>query len=111
LSERVRFHLDEHVDPDVALALRRYGIDVTTTVEAGLRTRNDLDQIDFARGSGRVIVTHDVDFLRFASQSVNHPGMAYCALGARSIGEIIRSLILIYEVLEPAELSGRVEYL
>ena len=38
MTERIRFHLDEHVDPDVARALRRYGIDVTTTVETGLRT-------------------------------------------------------------------------
>jgi hypothetical protein len=38
MTDRLRFHLDEHIDPDVARALRRYGIDVTTTVEAGLRT-------------------------------------------------------------------------
>ena len=41
MPERIRFHLDEHVDPDVARALRRYGIDVTTTVEAGLCTQSD----------------------------------------------------------------------
>lgn len=35
LSEANVFHLDEHVDPDIARALRRHGIDVTTTVETG----------------------------------------------------------------------------
>ena len=26
MSERIRFHLDENVDPAIALALRRFGI-------------------------------------------------------------------------------------
>ena len=39
MADRIRFHLDEHVDPAIATALRRAGIDVTTTVEAGLRTK------------------------------------------------------------------------
>lgn len=49
MAERIRFHLDEHVDPDIARALRRHGIDVTTTVEAGLRTRSDPAQLTFIR--------------------------------------------------------------
>ena len=28
MAERIKFHLDEHVDPDIARALRRHGIDV-----------------------------------------------------------------------------------
>ncbi|MFH1920766.1 MAG: hypothetical protein ABIP48_12860 [Planctomycetota bacterium] len=32
----IRYHLDEHVDPAVAEGLRQRGVDVTTTVEAGL---------------------------------------------------------------------------
>jgi len=111
LDERIRFHLDENVDPDIALALRRYGIDATTTVEAGLRTTDDVSQIDFARAEGRVLVTHDAGFLRLANETSDHPGIAYCALTARSIGDMIRSLILIYEVLVPTEIAGRVEYL
>jgi predicted nuclease of predicted toxin-antitoxin system len=111
VAERVKFHLDEHVDPDIARALRRHGIDVTTTVDAGLRTRNDPAHLDFIRHEGRVVVTHDADFLRYASRSSDHPGIAYCHMGARSVGEIIRSLILIYEVLTPKEMAGHVEYL
>ncbi len=44
MSLRIRFHLDEHIDRDIARALRLYGIDVTTTVEAGLRTKIDEQQ-------------------------------------------------------------------
>lgn len=111
MSERIRFHLDEPVDPDIARALRKHGIDVTTTQEAGLRTRPDADQLGFAREGGRVIVTHDADFLRIASRTTEHPGIAYCHKTARTLGEIIQWLILIYEVLTPEEITGRVEYL
>ncbi len=111
MADRIKFHLDEHVDPDIARALRRYGIDVTMTVEAGLRTLDDPDHLDFIRREGHVVVTHDADFLRYASQRTDHPAIAYCRMGARSIGEIIRSLILIYEVLTPEEMAGHVEYL
>jgi predicted nuclease of predicted toxin-antitoxin system len=111
VTERIRFHLDEQVDHDVARALRRYGIDVTTTVETGLRTQSDAAQLAFVRREGRVLVTHDADFLRFASRSSDHSGIAYCHKTARSIGDIIRSLILVYEVLTSEEMAGRVEYL
>jgi len=77
VSDRIRFHLDENVDPDVGLALRRRGIDVTMTREMGLLGLSDEAQLAFARNEGRVIVTHDADFLRLASQSSDHWGIAY----------------------------------
>ena len=109
--KKIRFHLDEHVDPGIALALRRYGIDVTTTVEAGLRTSDDLSQIEFVCQEHRVIVTRDKDFLRFASLSSDHPGIVFLSDQIMPIGEIIDGLILIYEVLSPEEIAGRVEFL
>jgi hypothetical protein len=86
VADRTKFHpstgsghrLDEHVDPDIAKALPRYGIDVTTTVDAGLRTEDDPVHLDFIRRKGRVVVTHDADFLRYASRNSDHPGIAHC---------------------------------
>jgi predicted nuclease of predicted toxin-antitoxin system len=111
MNERIRFHLDENVDPVIAIALRRYGIDVTTTGEAGLRTATDDMQLAYVQREHRVIVTHDDDFLRIASKQSEHHGIAYCHIEARSIGDIIRRLRLIYEVLTPEEMQGHVEYL
>ncbi|NTU63623.1 MAG: DUF5615 family PIN-like protein [Chloroflexi bacterium] len=111
MTDRIRFHLDEHIDPDVARALRRYGINVTTTVEAGLRTQSDLAQLDFAARERRVLVTHDADFLRLTDRVPQHAGIAYSTRPTRSLGEMIRRLILIYEILTPDEMMGRVEYL
>ncbi|MGA7937936.1 MAG: hypothetical protein WCA35_30585 [Kovacikia sp.] len=47
MSSRIRFHLDEQVKSVIARELRRRNIDVTTTVEAGLRTQSDEVQLDF----------------------------------------------------------------
>lgn len=111
MAERIRFHLDEHIDLDVARGLRRYGIDVTTTQEMGLRTSPDQAQLEYAQRERRVIVTHDADFLRFARRATDHPGIAYCPMGKRSVGDILRSLIVLYEVYCAEEIEGRVEYL
>ena len=111
MPDRIRFHLDEHIPDAVFLALCKYGIDVTTTVNAGLRGRSDAQHLEYARTTHRAIVTHDADFLRLADVAENHHGVVYCPMAARSVGEIVRGLILIYEVLETHELAGRVEYL
>ncbi len=110
MSERIRFHLDENVDPAVALGLRRYEIDVTTTKEVGLRGQSDDVQLKFIQEQKRVIFTQDADFLIIASNIFDHPGITYCKKGTRSIGEIIERLILIYEVMTPEELMGNVEF-
>ena len=111
MSSRIHFHLDEQVKSVIARELRRRGIDVTTTVEAGLRTQSDEVQLDFICQEQRVLFTQDDDFLRIASRTNNHPGIVYCKQGTRSTGQIIESLVLIYEVYTPAEMVGRVEYL
>ncbi|MEM8961234.1 MAG: DUF5615 family PIN-like protein [Acidobacteriota bacterium] len=111
MAERIGFHLDEHIHPAIAKALRQHGINVTTTVEAGLRTRDDVSHLSYAQRTGRVIVTHDDDFLRLTRDVTDHPGIAYCHKDARSLGEIIASLRLIYEALEPEDMVGHVEFL
>lgn len=110
MTERIRFYLDEHIDPDVARALRQHGVDVLTTVEANMRSASDQRQLQFARVEGRVFVTHDADFLRIAVAQRPHTGMIYCGKLNRSMGELIRTLILVYEVLTPEEMAGRIEF-
>lgn len=111
MAERIRFHLDEHIDPAIARGLRRHGIDVSTTVEARLLSRSDQSQWEYAQGTGRVIVTHDADFLRMADRDTRHAGIVYSHRTAYSLGETIRRLILVYEVLTPDEMAGRVQFL
>jgi predicted nuclease of predicted toxin-antitoxin system len=111
MAERVRFHLDEQMDPDIALALRRHDIDVTTTVEAGLRTEEDGLQLDYIRAEGRVIVTDDTDFLRIAASTSDHPGVVFCRRSRHTLGEVIKFLLLVHDVYDAADMAGRVEFL
>ncbi len=111
MAEKIRFHLDEHIDPDIAAALRRHGIDVTTTVEAGLRSTDDEAQFAFAKSQRRVIVTDDTDFIRLAAKQSSHAGIVICRRQSLTTREIIRGLILIHEVLTANEIAGQTEYL
>jgi hypothetical protein len=56
-------------------------------------------------------VTHDDDFLKIASVQTNHPSIVYCCKDAKSVGDIVKQLALIYEVLTPEEMRGQVEFL
>lgn len=94
----------------VAEALRRRGIDVLTAAEATLLGTRDAGLLARSHAAGRVLVTHDSDFLRL-HKSVPHSGIAYCKQGAHTIGQLVAALVLIYEVLEPGKMAGRVEFL
>jgi len=107
----IRFHLDEHVDHEIATGLRTRGIDVTTATDAGLLRADDEDHIHFALREKRVIFTNDRDFLRLHSQGIEHAGIAYCAGGSRALKEIIRYLALMHDCLAEEEMEGQVEYL
>lgn len=63
MPKGIRFHLDENVAPDIALALKRASIDVITSQEAELIAESDIVQLSFAKTQSRVLVTHDDDFL------------------------------------------------
>jgi predicted nuclease of predicted toxin-antitoxin system len=111
MPNRIRFHLDEHGDPRIARGLRRRGIDVTTTVDAGLLHATDEEQLAYATSEGRMLFTHDAGFLRLHAAGSIHTGIAFCHAGSRSVGEIIRRLTLIWEIYDPEEMDSRVEFL
>jgi len=111
MAERIRYHLDEHIPRAVADGLKRRGIDVTLPWDVGLGEGSDLAHIDYATSTGRVMVTQDTDFLRHHREGVHHAGIVYCQQGSRSVGEMLRSLVLIFEVLSPEEMHNHVEFI
>lgn len=111
MSRTIRFHLDENCDPRIAAGLRLHGVDVTTTADAGLMQAADEAHLAFAAAHSRVIVTQDTDFLRLVQSHPAIPGIAFFPADRRSIGQIIKILLLIWEIYEPAEMLDRVEYL
>jgi predicted nuclease of predicted toxin-antitoxin system len=106
----IRFHLDEHVDHDIARGLRLRGIDVTTSTDADLLRAGDDRQLDFAFREQRVLVTHDADFLVLASLSTPHMGIVFAAMGTRTVGELVRHLYLMHDCMTEQEMVGRVEF-
>jgi predicted nuclease of predicted toxin-antitoxin system len=111
MPRTIRFHLDEHVAHAVADGLRRLAIDVTTSTDANLLGASDSEQIAFGLAERRVIFTQDDDLLALAAAGAQHAGLAYCQQTARSIGQIIRGLELIWQVYEPDEMMNRVEFI
>jgi uncharacterized protein with PIN domain len=107
----LRFHLDEHVHPAIAAGLRARGIDVTTTADADLLSADDDRHLDSARREGRVIVTHDDDFLRMHVSGAEHSGVAYSHRQKYSIGQLLQMLLLLDASYRLDEMRGRVEYL
>lgn len=111
MAEKIKFHLDENVRTAIAQGLRRRGIDVTTTPEQFLIGVSDKVQLEFAKSQNRVIFTQDTDFLRINQANSNHCGIVYSYQGNKSMGEIIKGLILIWELLDPSDMVGKVEFI
>jgi predicted nuclease of predicted toxin-antitoxin system len=105
------FHLDENVHLAVAEALRRRGIDATTPSDADLIGASDAQQLAFAGDEGRVLVTHDADFLRLHAQGVEHAGIVFCHAGRRTLRELIGGVLLLSASTPPADMQNRVVFL
>jgi len=77
MATPIKFHLDQHVATAVAHGLRQYGVDVTTTCEAGLQNADDPPHLEYALAAGRVLVTHDRGFIERHNCGEGHAGIAY----------------------------------
>ena len=89
----------------------RRGIDTTYAASAGLSGASDAEHLAFGLRESRIVVTHDADLLRLASQGVSHAGIAFCHFRSRTVAEMLRALLLLCEFYEPEHMVGRVQYL
>ena len=107
---KIRYYADEHVSRAVIVGLRQRGVDVLSVPEANKLGASDKEHLAFAFAEERVLFTHDADFLQLASSGIDHAGIVY-AHQHIPVGEIIRGLMLIYQVLDSADMINTVEYL
>ena len=105
-----RVYTDEHVPRAVIEGLRRRGVDVLSTNEAEMLGASDVEQLALAQSQGRIILTQDDDFLRLHAQGRTHSGIVY-ARQPTPIGDMIRGLMLIYQVLDADEMKDHVEFI
>jgi predicted nuclease of predicted toxin-antitoxin system len=79
---QVKLYLDEDVNPRLAQDLRQRGYDALATGEVSNFKLSDRDQLDYARGQGRTLLTHNRDdFLEIAKEcainQISHHGILY----------------------------------
>jgi len=107
----VKFYLDEHIPKGVVEGLRRRDVDVLTVQEAGRSGDSDEKQLAFAAREGRVLVTFNDDFLRLDATGVPHTGIVFSQTGRVTVGDLIESLMLIANVIEPNEMKNHIEFI
>ena len=109
---KIRLYLDESVDTRIAEGLKRRGVEVYTARDSNNLGLSDEEQLEYARKNGLVIFTHDTDFLKLAAQwskeGKPHGGIIYTHQQSHSLGECIRLLKLITELLTAEEFHKRV---
>jgi uncharacterized protein with PIN domain len=110
MGRPVKFYADEQVSHAVVRGLRQRGVDVLTAADAGLLGAADEQHLVLARRQGRVIFTQDDDFLRLHAAGARHAGIIYAAQGT-GVGDIVRGLMLIHDVLDAEDMVGHVEFL
>ena len=107
----IRYHLDEHMDTAIAVGLRRRGVNVTTTVDAGLLRASDKAQIAFATAEQRVFVTRERGIAAEVTQGVSHAGIVVTRGGRRNIGPTVLALTHLYRTRTAEEMVDGIEYL
>jgi uncharacterized protein with PIN domain len=110
LSE-LRFYLDENVPTEVARQLRLSGIDTLSARDLDLLGGDDPDHLRRATEMGRVLCTHDQDFLRLAAEGVEHAGIAFSPQDRVSIGGWVRALRSLHARRESEQVMNQVFFL
>ena len=88
---------DENVHPDVVLFLREAGMDVKSVAEQGKYGLPDIQVLQQATETGRVVLTHDSDFGGIALAGAQFIGIVYVRPGHIHTDFTIKTLQAIRE--------------
>lgn len=104
-------YFDHNMQAAVAAALQERGVDLLTAQEDGYAEKPDIEVLQRATELGRVVVTHDHDFLRLTQERLaagqHQSGLLFCQLAGVSIGTLIAELELAAKTLTPAEIEDQ----
>jgi predicted nuclease of predicted toxin-antitoxin system len=100
-----RFYPDENVQVAVADQLRRHNVDVVTARELNMLGASDLAHLKTATTAGRVLCTHDSDFVVLAMHGTDHAGIVLGKANVHRIGDWVRALLLIHGIYGAEEMQ------
>jgi hypothetical protein len=106
---------DHHVKQPIVDGLRLHGLDVITALERAWDTFDDVTLLAAATAEGRILLTNDKGFLRLDSQwraaGRAHAGIVFWPQAKRSIGDVIRSVVIYASTTSAEDAANRVEFL
>jgi hypothetical protein len=108
-------YFDQHVPFASAAGLMRRGIDVLTCGEDGNANLDDSGLLSRATELNRVFFSQDVDLLEIANSrltdGLEFSGLIYAHPLDITIGQAVRDLELLANVVTAEEMRNRIEYL
>lgn len=106
----IRYYLDENVNPVVAEQLRLWEIDTVSVRDMEQLGDDDRSHLARATELGRVLVTHDQDFLRLATENTNHAGIVFAPQYGATIGGWLRQLRKLHQSTTAEAMAGQVRF-
>lgn len=110
MAAQVRYYLDENVQIAIAEQLSRRGIDVVTARDLNLLGEEDINHLERAAELGRVLCTHDTDYIRLASTGIQHAGIVLGQQDRHDIGAWVTFLTRIHNQRTPDSMRNAVDY-
>jgi hypothetical protein len=107
----VRFYLDENVQVVIAEQLRLRAIDAVTARDVQALGESDVSHLVRAPALGRVLCTHDSDYVELATSGVEHAGIVIGKQYKHSIGDWVNFLDLVHGVYKAEDMVNLIEYL
>lgn len=84
---------------------------MTTSRDVGLLASSDEEQLAYAHGQARVLITRDQDFLRLNAKGLEHSGMVYWTEQQRTVGQLIGAIDAMTIDHSSEDLTGRLFFL
>src|SRR5262249_1702048 len=113
MPARIKLYLDENLmDDDLVAALRKEGVDVVTTLEAGQTANSDEKQLLYASEQGRAIYSYNIrDFVVINAAVLmagrSHTGIIVAHQTRYGIGEQVRRLKALMDAVSAEEMKDR----
>lgn len=110
MAAEIHFYLDENVPVAVAEQLRRRGIVAVTVRDLGLLGESDINHLNLTIAEGRVLYTHDADYIGMYTGGTDHLGIIFGQQQRHGVGDWVKFLELVYSVYTANETKNRLEY-